>query len=502
MSLKGATNEEKIWNYLSGKGMNTYGVAGLMGNLFAESGLNPVNMQNSYEKKLGFTDDSYTISIDNGDYENFVHDSVGYGLAQWTYWSRKRNLLEYARTKNKSIGDLETQLEFLLNELSTSYGAVYKILRTAWSVKVASDAVLLQFERPADCSEKVQCKRAEYGQRYYEKYGEAKKPQEGCATMKKASAVVNTVNSWIGKKESDGSYKSIIDEYNKVGPFPRNTKMLYGWAWCACTWSAVAKKLGYTDIMPIEISCYYIIEQAKKMGVWIEADNIVPKPGYAVLYDWDDSGAGDNTGNPDHIGTVVEVYSSAGYFVVTEGNYGNAVKKRTMSINGRYIRGFIAPKYDSYDVGNSVPQVSGKDIKTIAREVIAGAWGTGAARKTALEKAGYNYAEVQKMVNQILNAGAIEQTKPIANSSKSLVASDSAQKYDKNLNGKYKTTADLYLRHGAGTNKKAMVVMPAGTEVQCYGYYSVSNGTKWYYIATTVGDVKYTGFCSSAYLKK
>lgn len=60
MSLIGKNNEEKIWNFLTGKGLNSYGAAGLMGNLFAESGLNPHNLQNTYEKKLGYTDDSYT----------------------------------------------------------------------------------------------------------------------------------------------------------------------------------------------------------------------------------------------------------------------------------------------------------------------------------------------------------------------------------------------------------------------------------------------------------
>ena len=115
-------------------------------------------------------------------------------------------------------------------------------------------------------------------------------------------------------------------------------------SWCACTWSALAIKLGYTDIMPIEISCYYLIERAKAMGIWIEQDNRVPKIGEAVLYDWSDGtdyATTDNTGTPDHVGVIVEVHESAGYFVVVEGNYSNAVKKRTLSINGRYIRGFI-----------------------------------------------------------------------------------------------------------------------------------------------------------------
>ena len=66
------------------------------------------------------------------------------------------------------------------------------------------------------------------------------------------------------------------------------------------------------------------------MGVWEENDGHVPKLGEGVLYDWEDTGIGDNTGNPDHVGTVTYVNQASGYFVVTEGNFGNAVKKRTM----------------------------------------------------------------------------------------------------------------------------------------------------------------------------
>ena len=162
-------------------------------------------------------------------------------------------------------------------------------------------------------------------------------------------AVVDLAKSWIGKNEADGSYKTIIDIYNSyTGAMPRGTKMLYSWAWCACTWSALAVKLGYTDIMPIEISCYYLIERAKSMGIWVENDGYTPKPGDAILYDWNDGSNYanyDNTNAPDHVGVVESVNTSAGTFTVIEGNKSNAVGRRTVAINGRYIRGFICPKY-------------------------------------------------------------------------------------------------------------------------------------------------------------
>lgn len=196
MALKGKTNEEKIWNFLIGKGMTAASVSGLMGNLYAESGLNPVNLQNSFEKKLGYTDDTYTAAVDNGTYNNFIKDSAGYGLAQWTYWSRKENLLLFARSRGTSIGDLETQLEFLYQELSTGYKAVLSALGAATSVREASDIILTKYERPADQSVKVQEKRAGYGETYYNKFaGEISNSQNGGKNMSNSTLVNCTVKS-------------------------------------------------------------------------------------------------------------------------------------------------------------------------------------------------------------------------------------------------------------------------------------------------------------------
>jgi len=163
-------SEKTIWEYLKAQGLTDAGTAGLMGNLYAESGLRPNNLQNSYEGKLGMADAEYTEMVDRGTYANFGNDRAGYGLAQWTYPSRKAALLAYAKAAGKSIGDLEMQLGFLMQELSTGYKTVLNVLRTTVSVREASDIVLLQFERPADQSEARRKQRAEYGQKYFDKY--------------------------------------------------------------------------------------------------------------------------------------------------------------------------------------------------------------------------------------------------------------------------------------------------------------------------------------------
>ena len=167
-------NDKIIWNFLKTRGFNDYAVAGIMGNMKAESGLRSNNLQGSYEKAFNLTDEEYTDKVDKNVYTNFVHDSAGYGLCQWTYWSRKASLYNWCKTNKCSIGDIYMQLSFFFIELVGTYASVYKKLQTVTSVREASDLILLKFEKPKDQSEKVQIKRAEYGQKYFDKFSKLK----------------------------------------------------------------------------------------------------------------------------------------------------------------------------------------------------------------------------------------------------------------------------------------------------------------------------------------
>lgn len=178
ISTGSAADEKAIWNYLMRELGNAYGVAGLMGNLYAESGLRSDNLENSAERRLGYNDASYTEAVDAETYDNFINDHAGYGLAQWTYWSRKRDLLIHAKKCGKSIGDCEMQLGYLMKELRAYFGKDVAILSEAGSVKEASDAILLNFERPADQSEANCARRAELGRVYYNKYATVAEPEQ------------------------------------------------------------------------------------------------------------------------------------------------------------------------------------------------------------------------------------------------------------------------------------------------------------------------------------
>ena len=153
------------------------------------------------------------------------------------------------------------------------------------------------------------------------------------------------MQSWIGKKEANKTHQEIIDIYNAHRPLARGYKVKYTDAWCATTVSAASIKLGYTDIIPTECGCGQMIELFKKIGAWVEKDDHVPAPGDIIFYDWGDSGKGDNTGWPEHVGVVEKIIDKK--ITVIEGNYNDSVQRRNISVNSKNIRGYAVPKYDA-----------------------------------------------------------------------------------------------------------------------------------------------------------
>lgn len=155
----GRGTAEQIWWYLTQKmGMTEAGAAGLMGNLKHESGLQFNNVENLLENKdwFPYNDETYTEAIDNGEVsrELFLHPKenkqYGYGLAQWTSPGRKGGLYDLVKSKNVSIADPATQLEWLDTELNNSYSNVLSVLKSTNNLQEASDIVLSKFEQPSN----------------------------------------------------------------------------------------------------------------------------------------------------------------------------------------------------------------------------------------------------------------------------------------------------------------------------------------------------------------
>lgn len=174
--------DREIFSRLTSEGMTEAGAAGLMGNLYAESGLKFNALENLCRIRLkengkgDWTDEAYTDAVDCGaiTVDEFLHPlpgkQYGYGLCQWTAPGRKLGLYTLAKSRGASIADPDVQTDWLLRELKGTYKAVWSVLAAAGSVREASDIVLDRFECPADRSEAVRQKRASYGQKYYDLY--------------------------------------------------------------------------------------------------------------------------------------------------------------------------------------------------------------------------------------------------------------------------------------------------------------------------------------------
>ena len=374
MSLKGTTNAQKIWNFLIEKGLSAHGAAGLMGNLYAESGLVPTNLQNTYEKSLGMTDVEYTAAVDAGTYTNFVKDSAGYGLAQWTYWSRKEALLKYAQNAKASIGDLETQLLFLWKELSESYASVLSTLKSATSIRTASDAVLTKYERPADMGTSVQTKRASYGQTYYDQFAGTNSSVTSAASGScTAARLLEIAAAEIGYKEK-ASNSNLDNATANAGSanWTKYARDLYaagyyngnknGYAWCDvfvdwCFYKLAgcdAKRAQEVECQTGELGagCKYSMEYYQKQGRFYTSD---PQPGDQIFFT--------SGGSISHTGIVESVSGTT--IVTIEGNASDQVKRINRKMNDGYTYGFGRPKFDSVaSSGASTGTSSGSTAQT------------------------------------------------------------------------------------------------------------------------------------------
>jgi hypothetical protein len=228
--------------------------------------------------------------------------------------------------------------------------------------------------------------------------------------------VVDGIVIYNGERQGSTGHKEILKIFNDSGLCKRY-KMTVNDAWCATTASAAYIKAGLTKIFPcVECSCSRMIELAKKSGIWVEKDSYIPKPADLILYDWDDNGAGDDTGAPEHVGIVVSV--SGDVIKVFEGNKDNACGYRNIKINGKYIRGFITPDFAAIAdkvSDKKVLDISGlkkgdKTLGTLALKQLLFI-----ARKKGIVSATFDNNETfgngtEKAVNQVLRKLGYKQT--------------------------------------------------------------------------------------------
>lgn len=230
--------------------------------------------------------------------------------------------------------------------------------------------------------------------------------QEGGNTTmgRTAQDLLNVARGWLGCSESNGTHRQIIDLYNSVKPLPRGYAVKYSDEWCDTFVSACGIKAGCSDLIGRECGCEQHVNIFKNLGIWLEDGTITPQAGDIILFNWD-TNVQQNNGYSDHIGIVESV--SGGVITTIEGNSSEAVRRKTYRVGHGNIRGFARPRYAQSSSAPVKPQKPAqKDVTTIAKEVISGAWGNGDDRKARLESAGYSFDAVQAEVNRILGGAS------------------------------------------------------------------------------------------------
>lgn len=339
--------------------------------------------------------------------------------------------------------------------------------------------------------------------------------------------------SWIGFSEANGKYKQIIDLYNSHKPLARGYAVQYYDEWCDTTVSAAAIKAAMIDLIGTECGCEEHVKIFKKKYIWIEDGTIVPKPGYIIVYNWDQK-VQPNDGYSDHIGVVESV--SNGQITCIEGNKGEAVARRVLSVGNGNIRGYAAPKYDSQGTAPITPPAggssgSGTDINRTPL------W-TGTVNTGTLNVRTWAGTENSKLksypaISQGTKVGVCDTVKDkdgdpwyyvkisgtqgdkygfvsaayITKMPTSKPTEDTTLKDDgaitKTPQWVGKVTADvLNVRSWAGVNNpiiKSWPKLSRGNQVDVCDVVNAADGSRWYYIRI---DRRIYGFVHSAYIAK
>lgn len=530
--------EKRAYRKFIAAGMTPAGACGLTGNLEAESdGFYTNRVEYLCLKRLKesgqvYTDETYTAAVDAGkiSYEEFLHPfpskQYGFGLAQWTSPGRKAGLWNLAHTKGVSIADEDMQIEFLLWELENNYQGVLKVLKSTTSIREASDIVLIKFEVPANTGETVCASRAARGQKFYDNYVKKEEKDMG---VRMANCGQDENSGYYGGKAGDQTGKEwyLRNWYS----YPWNYILRWKDEELANLFADLAVEaaqnnlIGYdqwqrdTFWQHLKASGY----RPSKITVACEADcssgtiALIRAVGYLKgikeLQECDAT----YTGN---MMTYFRSVNGKKYFDILTGKYltdPSLAKRGDINLNVQNhvnitvdngansgkgnvagTRGYLSKG----DNGSAVKEMQKMLIKVGYSCGTAGADGDfGDGTETALKKfqadtglaVDGQYGSESKAK---LEAMYKEKT---ASSNSAQKAVEAAQKFDVSLAGKYKTTADLWMKTGAGKEKDGILVVPKGKTVESCGHYNVAaNGSKWLHVVYA-GKA---GYCSEKYLKK
>lgn len=375
-----------IYKVCRAAGMTYAGAIGMLGNLQGEtSDFDPMSVETQYLNRYGLTDAEYTRRADagkkiHGDYY-FTHDSAGYGIVQWTWWARKKNLLDFAKSRGVSVGDLDMQIAFMLKEMQTQYTPTWKVVSTTNSIAKAVEICVTNYEKPDKQGEAIE-KRTGYANTWAKLIpaGGMAEPEKPDTTAPETGGdvfdrrkVVALALSEVGNIEKrnalmlddktanagSANYTKYARDLDAIGDFYNGKKQ--GYAWCdvfvdwlmvQCFGKEAALKLLCAKPKSSGAGCTYSLNYYIAAGRYHKrADK--PEVGDQIFFG--------SVGNSNHTGLVYKVDDTTVYTV--EGNTsgadgvvpnGGAVCRKSYPRSYSGIAGYGRPAYNDGFVGDSV----------------------------------------------------------------------------------------------------------------------------------------------------
>ena len=374
-----------IYKVCRAAGMTYAGAIGMLGNLQGEtSDFDPMSCETQYLNRYGLTDAEYTRRADagkkiHGDYY-FTHDSAGYGIVQWTYWSRKKGLLDFAKEAGKSVGDLDVQIAYMLKELSGYYTAAWKVLTATESIYEAVKICVTAYEKPANQADAIS-RRTAYANAWAKLIpdGDAAEPsvptQDDKPTgesydRRKVIALALAEVGYLEKKSAAqldnqtanagaANYTKYARDLDALGDFYNGKKQ--GYAWCdvfvdwlmvQCFGEEAALKLLCAKPKSSGAGCTYSLNYYIAAGQFHKRGE-KPEVGDQIFFG--------SVGNSNHTGLVYKVDDTTVYTV--EGNTsgadgvvpnGGAVCRKSYPLASSAIAGYGRPKYSDGFAGGEI----------------------------------------------------------------------------------------------------------------------------------------------------
>ena len=369
-------------------GITEAGACALLGNIQHESAF----IANNVEDGRGYTDEAYTAMVDDGRItrNSFIHDAIGYGYAQWTYYSRKTLMYDYFKQRGKSIGDSDTQIAFLIWEMEHYFQSIWKLLRTSNDLQECTRELLYKWENPAEKENNMRNRYASAQQFYRQFAGTAVQPKQEEAKMTTQQAiqkVLDLARSEIGYHESGDNvtkYASDLDRTNWYNG-PKN-----GFAWCdvfvdwlfyKCFGDPLGREMVCQPTGSAGAGCLYSAQYYKNAGRWFQ----IPDVGDQIFFTY-------SPGEYSHTGIVESVQN--GIVTTIEGNTSDQVARRQYTNGSSNIAGYGRPRWElasGQSSGGGTPGGSGSSSADYGRILKMGMRGDDVKKlQEDLQTLGYN----------------------------------------------------------------------------------------------------------------